>query len=821
MTSEMVAETKTQTAMPAGLRLVLFGMPAAGKSSLLGALAKAAETQESALGFRLTDRSQQLTQLQKLLYSNLTYQTQAETVTYPVTVEPFDGAHTNAAERQQIVLVDCDGRVAGDLMATKTLSERGGALATEVRDADAIVLVVDASAGAVQIDADLTAAVQFLRRFQSERGQQLKTGGLPVRLVLSKCDLLAQPEDGSAAWLARVEAMKREVGERFRAFALANDMLDFGDIDLQVMATAVKQPALQGQPVRPNEPWGVAELFRNAFSVAGRFRQRQARSRTRLTWTTILTGALVGIFTAVGVAFITQRESLLTAALTAKVESYQAREGPTAATRLAEPLSRKAVELTDLEGDPEFPKIAPHLQSYVRDRLAEITAYRSFKERLLQLRGPADARSEEDLAEFERRLRESVLVPEAFAVEWKQTDAVLLREKWLDDVRALRAAAVLVADWYGQLALRANQLLAKSGPDWPRWQDEVAAVLREADSPPFHANVALPGSQALAGARALTYGAVQQYPAVVDARNSWQKVRGSLARRREMTVALGLTADGDRPAPLKLSERFAVEDAKSMVAGLRTAFPDAKSWTRDDFSESGALAALQSTYERVIDAGRREILRRLKPGGDTPARLRLAAAEMAVAPELGGWRELVSMLARWLDVQPDDPISALGTFLKQDRFDVELRGLRLVIPDDLKENRLRPQGDLVVSVKSADNAVATLSLRLADEGVRDAGRRATAYAFAPEGTGRLTLKPGDIIWAEVMVRDTTGQAWKLSWWSNGVRTSAYQFDRFSLPPRIHRPDQKPEDGPIVPGVSVVFVPERGWPRLPELLPTLR
>jgi hypothetical protein len=268
-------------------------------------------------------------------------------------------------------------------------------------------------------------------------------------------------------------------------------------------------------------------------------------------------------------------------------------------------------------------------------------------------------------------------------------------------------------------------------------------------------------------------------------------------------------------------EGFAAEDAKGAVAGLRSAFPEAKAWTREDFSESGALAALQSTFERVIEAGRREILARLRPGNDIPSRLRSAGAEMAVAPELGAWRELVSTLGHWLDAQPDEPLSALGTFLKQDHFDVELRGLRLVIPDDLKENRLRPQGDLVISVQSTDNAVTTLSFRLTDEGVRDAGRRATTYAFALEGTGRLTLKPGDIIWAELMVRDTAGQAWKLSWWSNGVRNSAYQLDRFSLPPRIHRSEQKPEDGPIAAGVSVVFVPERGWPRLPELLPTLR
>src|SRR5437763_6844493 len=69
---------------PTALRLVLFGLPAAGKSSLLGALAQAAQTQEHLLHGRLVPRSDGLTGLQNRLYAESSRPTAEEVAPYPV-----------------------------------------------------------------------------------------------------------------------------------------------------------------------------------------------------------------------------------------------------------------------------------------------------------------------------------------------------------------------------------------------------------------------------------------------------------------------------------------------------------------------------------------------------------------------------------------------------------------------------------------------------------------------------------------------------------------------------------------------------------------
>src|SRR5947209_13976106 len=90
---------------PGAVRIVLFGMPDAGKSSLLGALAQAAQTQEHVLNGRLQDVSQGLAELQRRLYEGRPRETLEEVVPYPVVLEPFPARGDAPAGPLEAVLV--------------------------------------------------------------------------------------------------------------------------------------------------------------------------------------------------------------------------------------------------------------------------------------------------------------------------------------------------------------------------------------------------------------------------------------------------------------------------------------------------------------------------------------------------------------------------------------------------------------------------------------------------------------------------------------------------------------------------------------------
>jgi len=182
------------------LNIVLFGMPAAGKSSLLGALAQASQGQEHLLNGRLVDVSHGLEELRRRLYDESALRTAEEVVPYPVDFELFRGEGRNAKATQHVgaVFIDCDGRVANDLLVRRQAipeDSAEGTLAREVNDAETLVLVIDASAPPAQVEADFAEFERFLRQMEMSRGQRTEVGGLPVFLVLTKCDLLAQPGD--------------------------------------------------------------------------------------------------------------------------------------------------------------------------------------------------------------------------------------------------------------------------------------------------------------------------------------------------------------------------------------------------------------------------------------------------------------------------------------------------------------------------------------------------------------------------------------------------------------------------------------------------
>src|SRR5437868_1798729 len=107
--------TQPATIDPGAVRVVLFGMPDAGKSSLLGALAQVAQSQERALGGRLIDLTSGLAELQRRVYDDRPRETLEEIVPYPVAFDPFTGPKPDPDHRESAVLVDCDGRAANDL----------------------------------------------------------------------------------------------------------------------------------------------------------------------------------------------------------------------------------------------------------------------------------------------------------------------------------------------------------------------------------------------------------------------------------------------------------------------------------------------------------------------------------------------------------------------------------------------------------------------------------------------------------------------------------------------------------------------------------
>jgi GTPase SAR1 family protein len=806
------------------LRIVLFGMPDAGKTSLLGGLAQASQTQEHVLNGHLTDPSNRLAELQHRVYDEGPRETLEEVVPYPVTLEPFTAAKSAApAERLDAVLVDCDGRVANELLSRRRSleSDDENTLAGQILDADALVLVVDASAGAAQIESDFGEFRKFLRLLEESRGRRSEVGGLPVFLVLTKCDLLAQPGDTAAAWVERVEERKRQVDRRFHEFLEEDEdeSVPFGSIDLHLWATAVKRPVLADAAAKPREPYGIAELFRQLFSGAEVFRERCQRSGRRLAWTV---GAACTVFAGlVGLTatLLAHRDVDRPSPLLNKVESYRSREGQTPSARLREPLQPRIAELTDLKNDPEFASLPPKEQEYVASRLDELKEYRAYKERLQEVRPPAEVANERELDKAETILRELTPPPERQA-EWGQTEAALLRSQRLEDVKAIRAAVNDLDDWYRRVQRRGEELWTfaehRGGPiPWRDWQAQVQKLLDEADTP-LHVP-----TERLPHANRVTYATVLRFDRITEDRRVWDGLKQRLQRLRDLSAALGLAGSvTGRPPVLEIPAQFPATRAAERVQELERAYPRfAQDFTLTDLPEIAVgeiRQAARGSYENVRDAGRAVVLRRLRDacpeGKETLECWRRLRPWLANPEELQAWRRLANLLLRLHNPDAGDPITALDAFVSQDQFNLEFRYLTLELPDDLK---LRPAGRLAVNHRSGE-AQTTLAFEVYRDGRRDPRRRVTTYTFQPTGGTALAFRPGDRFWAELPLKDEQNGEWLLTWSAN--RSRLWEFERLSRDPWLRRKDQEAGAGKFAEGVRLTVEPESGVPVVPDVVP---
>jgi GTPase SAR1 family protein len=516
---------------PDALRIVLFGMPAAGKSSLLGALAQAAQTQEHVLNGHLTDKTNGLAELQRQVYEDRPRETLNEIVPYPVTFEPVEhGRVGGPGERLEAVLVDCDGRVANEVLAqqpTRDGDQADGALARALREADALVLVVDAAADPVQLESDFTQFARFLRLLELSRGQRTEVGGLPVFLVLAKCDLLAQPQDTPAAWIDRIEERKQEVGQHFRDFLAreeAHAPLTFGRIDLHLEAAAVKRPVLAGSPARPREPFGVAELFRQCLEDARAFRRRQSWSERRLFLTLAGSVGLIALMGLVAFGLVVSRKGSASSRLEIDVDRFRVAEANETPAARHRKVKEKVDELSALAGDPAFSQLPADKREFVESRLRQLKAYQDYEKKLSAIPDPMDARTEEQLRQIERSLVESPL-PGEYRNAWVETDAARQRATWLDDIDALDRAIKSTRKGYQELIEAGNEVLRrKNEADLPRRARTVLDKAAYLPDPKNDKDKLIPGS------RRVTYGRVFEMVGVKQVLSQWDEVRRELER---------------------------------------------------------------------------------------------------------------------------------------------------------------------------------------------------------------------------------------------------------------------------------------------------
>jgi GTPase SAR1 family protein len=832
------------------VRIVLFGMPAAGKTSLLGALAQSARTQEHLLHGRIEDPSHGLAELQHRLYDEEPSRTAEEVVPYVIDFEPFSNERPTPRAHIGATLIDCDGRVANDLLLRRSSLPEGspeGSLAREVLAADTLVLVVDTSAPPARVDADFGEFVRFLKLLERSRGERSEVGGLPIFMVLTKCDLLAQPTDTPVTWLERITDRKHQVASRFHQF-LANQSsenerrgeecpLPFGRLDLHVAATAVKRPPLADIPAKPREPFGVAELFNDCLGAARSFRQRRRRSGRLLLWTVAGAGVVVAGMVVLAAALMlgAGRSDPRHGSLQIRAERLKAEEGESPAERLRgdlRTLEEKTAVLSELQSNPDFDSLPEALHGYIQERLEEVQAYTAYFRKLQRGKQPADARNHAELESLEETLRvrggNGLAVPRD---DWSQTRAARLHDDRLADLKLLRRSVEETEGAYQQKKREGEQLWALAGyqprpeasVNWRGWHQDVRAYLSTVAKP-----LVPPESERLPGASSsdLTFQTVYAFENVRRAAAELESVKKRLEGLRDLIAALGLGGSADL-ALLVFPPGSTAAACAERLNQLRQAFPDfEKSFAElklPDAARGDIRQAAQTSFKNLLETGREVVLARLReasPGGpETTKTWQTIRPWLAEPAEFSAWRALARLLLRLVDPERADldPVADLVAFLARDKFELNLQGMTLQVPETVK---VRPDGDLVIYLTESGTKKNITLLFSVENKSRKAERGVISYTVRPKAGSALTYHPGDDLNVELPVLDAENRPMKLTWGRG--RSQVYQFEHLTREPRLHARDALPATGQIEPGIRLQPASgQEAVPRVPDLVPVVK
>ena len=506
-------------------RLLLFGTPGAGKSSLLGALAQAASTQAALLKGELVGASSELIDLQKD-----TYQTKLTSTTdltaYDIKLQPVEGTPLNAT------LLDCSGESAKEMLQSKQPFADSHPMQKPILDADGVLLIVDASLSGKQLGEEFQQFARWLKQFHETRGKRTEVGELPVYVVLTKCDILAKANDTSATWMQRIEEGKRRVDQKFREY-LKEHGTGFGSIQLHVWATAIKRPALADRPAKTQEPYGVAELFRQCLHSAAEYDMRQATSQGRLH--NVVVG-LVGLVTvlALAVGLLVQfqpetKQESLDEALQAVMPSEDAKPADRLRGTIAV-LEKKLDAIAKIETD------FGHLSSKTREELTkhknELTEYlQYYHEEKKNLKLPYKTKDEKEFIETEKKVK-AFAFPEGRAEEWQETPLGKRVKQLRDEYAAMNAELDKEAAWM-RAQTKKNLALDKEGRAIVvKLEDNQPLARQEAEAwqaivqkqPPSR----MPAKTSIEGVSLRRYESLSKFQRVKDARKDLDKSKNYL-----------------------------------------------------------------------------------------------------------------------------------------------------------------------------------------------------------------------------------------------------------------------------------------------------
>lgn len=522
--------------MSDAVNLVLFGGPSAGKSSLLGALVQAGQGQEHLLKGKLNDRSQKLAGLHQQFHVDKAEPTADEVVTYPVSIEPEQTAAKSLPG--EAVLIDCSGKSAQQLLAQKS-AKPAPALARAVHDADTLIMVVDASADLPELQKNFGQLAAYLRQLEESRGKRSEVSGLPVYLVLSKCDLLARKGDTTGTWVQRIEERKRQIDQAFRKFLSQQpkrDQLAFGKIDIHLWATAARRPALADRPGVDAQPYGVAELFRQCLEAARGFQLRKQGASKWLQVVVAGVGSLVALMALLAFAVYVTRPSAEVIALENALHGLLPAEGAKPADRLKEPLDDKLKQLRKIADNPDFSRLPSASQEKVHDYIAEIEAYQKYnREFLIHVQDPKLATTDDDLALIEKAIQHLPL-PATYADAWKGTRVGNRPGLWLKDVKSLREEGAKAETWINE-QIKAGKKIEQEGYRLLMMGEAAPAKEREAWQAHYKEYLEQPfphrPRERPPGAGTVTYDTVYHLQRVDRARQNWDEFKKSLDFIRE------------------------------------------------------------------------------------------------------------------------------------------------------------------------------------------------------------------------------------------------------------------------------------------------